>query len=226
MPDSEDILLVIKKIERTIEDTLWNSMNDEDYEKARQEYEKAKLDLESMQGLTDNLERERKRVLSYSLMRLNDAMGHLGMSNGSIERAEEALQLAEESKDLVQTLRAKLAVGVTLLNQGRLPEAESYFEDIIFQTQDETENEEVIQVFGWTLIVRVNILLGKSLYNQAEALALQALGVLSRIKNYAGLRTACSLLSRVYQSLGDLEKADSYRQRSEEYAKLAKKHRQ
>ena len=84
----------------------------------------------------------------------------------------------------------------------------------------------MIQVYGWTLIVRVNILLGKSLYSQARELTNQALGVLSGIKNYAGLRTAYSLMSRISNIEGNTEKANEYKQASEEYAKLAKEHRQ
>jgi len=84
----------------------------------------------------------------------------------------------------------------------------------------------VIQVYGWTLIVRVNILLGKSLYKQAKELATQALGVLGGIKNYAGLRTTCSLLSRIYEIEGDAEEAESYRVKSVEYVKLAQDKRQ
>ena len=147
-------------------------------------------------------------------------------SEGSIKRAEESLRLAKESEDLVQTLRSKLALGVAFLNSGNLLEAESHFTDIILQAQDETENKDIIQIYGWTLIVRVNILLGKSLYNQAKELANQALGVLSSITNYAGLRTAYSLLSRIYQNEGNIEKSEMYTQKSDEYDKLTKKHRQ
>lgn len=136
------------------------------------------------------------------------------------------MRLAEESEDRVQTLRSKLALGVALLNLGKLREAERYFTDIILESQGETGNKDIIQVYGWTLIVRANILLGKSLYNQAKDVADQALGVLSGIKNYAGLRTACSLLSRVYKIEGDNENAEHYRERSEDYAKLARDHRQ
>jgi tetratricopeptide (TPR) repeat protein len=226
MVNSSDGLILIQGIEKSIEDALWTSVVDEDYEKALGEYERGKASLEVMQDLSGDAERERKRVLSYCIMRMNDALEHLERSEGSIKRAEESLRLAKESEDLVQTLRSKLALGVTFLNSGNLLEAESHFTDIILQTQDETENKDVIQIYGWTLIVRVNILLGKSLYNQAKELANQALGVLSGITNYAGLRTAYSLLSRIYQNEGNIEKSEMYRQKSDEYDKLTKEHRQ
>ena len=226
MVNSTDGLILIQGIEKSIEDALWTSVADEDYEKALGEYERGKASLEVMQDLSRDAERERKRVLSYCIMRMNDALEHLERSEGSIKRAEESLRLAKESEDLVQTLRSKLALGVTFLNSGNLLEAESHFTDIILQTQDETENKDVIQIYGWTLIVRVNILLGKSLYNQAKELANQALGVLSGITNYAGLRTAYSLLSRIYQNEGNIEKSEMYMQKSDEYDKLTKEHRQ
>ena len=225
MTGQSDSIKRIRNIENSIEDALWTSVQDEDYEKALEKYKIAKSDLESLE--IDNLDdqKERKRVLSYCLMRINDAMEYLDQSEGSEERAEESLRLAEESEDRVQILRSKLAIGVNYLNHGDLQKAESYFTDIIHQTQDETDDQDVIQVYGWTLIVRVNILLGKSLYNQAKELALQSLGVLSGIKNYAGLKTACSLLSRIYQIEGDEEQSNLYRERAEDYAKAAKEHR-
>ncbi len=226
MVDSTEDMLKIQEIERSIEDALWTSVQDEDHEKALLKFEKAKGALDSIELITGDIEKEQKRVLSYCLMRINDALEHLDRSDGSIVRAEESLRLAEASEDRVQILRSKLALGVALLNSGNLSDAESHFTDIILQTQDETENRDVIQLYGWTLIVRVNILLGKSLYNQAKELADQALGVLSGIKNYAGLRTACSLLSRIYQIEGNIEKSKSYSERSEQYANLAKEHRQ
>jgi tetratricopeptide (TPR) repeat protein len=224
--DTNDAQGQLKQIEESIEDALWTSVQDEDYTKALKEYERAKGLLESFDSSDDTVEMERKRILSYCLMRINDALGHLEQSEGSTERAEESLRLAEESEDRVQILRSKLALGVNFLNLGELQEAEKHFTDIILQSQDETENRDVIQVYGWTLIVRVNILLGKSLYDQAKELANQALGVLSGIDNYAGLRMVCSLLSRIYQIEGDNEQSELFRERAEDYTKAAKEHRQ
>jgi len=224
--DPTDIQHWIQEIETSIEDIMWTSVDNEDYEKVLREYEKARRDLESIDVHTKEIGKERNRVLSYCLMRINDTLENLGRSDGSIKRAEESLRTAEASDDRVQILRSKLALGVALLNSGELQDAESHITDIILQTQDETENKDVIQVYGWTLIVRVNIYLGKSLYNQAKEIANHAVEVLSGIENYAGLRTVCSLLSRVYQIEGDNEKAEDYRERSADYGKLARDHRQ
>ena len=226
MTDSDNLKLRLQEIEEAIEDAMWSCVQNEDYDTALQVYQGAREDLESLDRLSEDLDKERKRVLSYCILRQNDALASLDRSEGAIERAEESLKLAEESEDTVQILRSKLAVGVALLNTGNLPESEEYFTEIILQTRDETENEDIIQVYGWTLIVRVNILLGKSLYNQAKELAMHALGVLSGIGNYAGLRTSCSLLSHIYFAEGDLDNGELYKHRAEDYARLAKKHRQ
>ncbi len=221
-----DMIKTIQDIEQSIEDALWKSLKDDDHETVLGEYELARQRLETLQDLPEGAEKERKRVLSYCLMRINDELERLEQSEGSIQRAEESLRLAEESGSRVQTLRSRLALGVALLNAGNLLKAESHFTDIILQTKDESEDRDVIQVYGWTLIVRVNILLGKSLYSQAKEIASQAIGVLSGIENYAGLRTAYSLLSRIYQIEGDTKMADQSREQAESYAKLARAHQQ
>ncbi|TFF91546.1 hypothetical protein EU546_08450 [Candidatus Thorarchaeota archaeon] len=226
MPGITNSLARLREIEDSIEETMWESGEDGDYNSALQVYEKLEEELRSLSNLSENEESEMLRILSYCIMRHTDAMARVDTSYDSIKRSKEALELAEKSYSRVQALRAKMALGVALLNRGELAEAEKHFATIIMATRDETEDRDVIQVFGWTLIVRVNILLGKSLYNQAEELAKQALGVLSGIENYAGLRTANSLLGHIYEARGEPEKAKRCRESAEYYAKLAKEHRQ
>jgi tetratricopeptide (TPR) repeat protein len=226
MDKSKSVLATISEIEDSIDNAQWKSVGDEDYEAALKQYERAKQDLESLKVSTKEIECERNRVLSYCLMRINDVLDRLERNDTPIDRAKESLRLAESSGNLVQILRSKMALGIAHLNQGELKTAEKHFGEIIIQTRNEEDNHDIIQIYGWTLIVRVNILLGKSLYNQAEELALKALGVLRRIKNYAGLRTASSLLSKTYQSIGDSEKARFYQDEAEKYAKLAIEYRQ
>jgi tetratricopeptide (TPR) repeat protein len=226
MPGSTDSLQRLREIEDSIEEAMWRSGEDGDYDQAIRVYVELEEELRSLSDLSERKESERLRILSYCIMRHSDAMGHVDTLYDSMSRSEEALELAERSGCRVQTLRARMALGVAMLNKGQLPEAEKHFAAIITETRDETEDKDIIQVFGWTLIVRVNILLGKSLYNQAEDLAKQALSVLAGIENYAGLRTANSLLGRIYEARKEPEKARSYRGSAEYYAKLAKEHRQ
>jgi tetratricopeptide (TPR) repeat protein len=225
MTDATDNVRRIRKMEDLVEDAMWMANLDGDYERAVRKYESSLKQLESMTNLSTEEELERKRVISYCLMRINDAMDRLGQSGGSVDRAKQALQLAEESEDIVQTLRAKLALGIALLNSGNLNEAEQHFGAIIKQTKDEHKNTDLVQIYGWTLIVRVNILMGKSLYNQAKVLAEHALRVLSGIKNYAGLRTVCSLLAKIHQIEGNQEMAASFKAQSDKYGELAIKNR-
>jgi tetratricopeptide (TPR) repeat protein len=216
----------LREMEKSIEDTMWKSSEDEDYDQAVKTYEAIEKELRSMTGRPGAEERERLRILSYCIMRHTDALGYTETPGDPIKRSEEALELAEQSGSRIQKLRAKMTLGVALLNTGNLPEAEKYFAAIITDTRDESEDRDVIQVYGWTLIVRVNILLGKSLYSQAEELAKHALGVLGRIDNYAGLRTANGLLARIYEAKGEQEEAKSCRESAEYYAELAKEKRQ
>ncbi len=146
MADSSENQFQIDEAERSIEDALWDSIQDKDHERALERYERARKDLESLIGLTGDEEREQKRVLSYCLMRINDTLENLERSEGNIPRAEESLRLAEESENRVQILRSKLALGIALLNSGQIRAAESHFTDIILQTQDETEDTDAIQV--------------------------------------------------------------------------------
>ncbi|MGQ4912519.1 MAG: hypothetical protein ACP6KW_10155 [Candidatus Thorarchaeota archaeon] len=145
-------------------------------------------------------------------------------SEKSVEEAEAALHHAEESGNRLQILRARLSLGIALLNAGRIGEAERHFGEVILETKDESEDPDILQVFGQTLLVRANILMGKSLYNQALELGLQALGVLSDASGYVDLRNACSLLSRTYRAMGDSKQADEYERRSQEYSRLIETH--
>lgn len=77
MVDPTELVQRIQAIEESIEDALWTSVTDEDYDKALGEYERARERLEAIKDLSGDRERERKRVLSYCLMRINDAMEHL-----------------------------------------------------------------------------------------------------------------------------------------------------
>jgi hypothetical protein len=221
----EETIKRLKDIEKSIEDAMWASVVDDDQEKALSVYADARDQLEALEIESEDAERERRRILSYCLLRINDALDRLERLDERIERAQESLDHALASNDRAQILRSKLALGIAHLNSGDLETAEDYFAEIIEEADREDEDRDVVQVFGWTLVARTNILLGKSLYNQALNLGMEALGVLGGIKNYAGLRAASSAVSRAYRSLGDEAEADEYKKQAEQYDRLAKKHR-
>ncbi|MFW9921101.1 MAG: hypothetical protein ACFFED_15980, partial [Candidatus Thorarchaeota archaeon] len=122
---------VIKSAEEMIESAMWDAIADEDSKRELERYKKAESLLLSLTDLSPDEDLEQKRVLSYCLMRMDEALSNLGETEGSLNRAERYLQLAIESGDLVQIARSRLAVGIRLLNEGDLRNAEMHFADII-----------------------------------------------------------------------------------------------
>ena len=219
-----DVKDAIAKAEKLIEDALWEVQVNEDREWELAEYRKATEILVNLKDLSDIEELERKRVLAFCLMRIDETLVNLDRAEDAVRRAQESLDLALESGDTVQIARSKLAMGIRLLNEGKLPAAESYFGDIIKEGMD-SDDSDLKQVVGWTLLVRANILKGKSLYNQALIVAEDAAGVLAGIENYAGLAQIYSLIAALQNEMGNPEEAKKSLDVSESYAEKAKKHR-
>ena len=216
---------VIKNVEELIEAAVWESIETEDYDREFKKYVKAHHLLESINDVPTDLQMEYDRVLSYCLMRISDVQSKLG-AESDITLIEKSLELAERSQDSVQIARSSLNFGIHLLNQGLIPEAEERFRRVFALAEDMDDNRDMQQTLGWTLIVRTNILLGKSLYNQACSVIEDAIGILSSIDNYAGLRVAYRLLSKTQQILGDDKEAEISLQLAEKYEGLAKEHHQ
>ncbi len=214
----------IDKAEEIIENAIWESQVNEDWDWELAEYRKATEILTGLNELPVAIELERKRVLAYCLMRIDEALVKLDRTEGAVRRAQESLELAIESGDIVQIARSKLTMGIRLLNEGKLPAAESHFGDIIKDGMA-SDDSDMKQVVGWTLLVRANILKGKSLYNQALIVAEDAAGVLAGIENYAGLAQVYSLIATIQNDMGSPEAAKLSLEASESYAEKAKKHR-
>ena len=216
---------IIKNAEALIEAAIWESLETEDFQRELDEYVKARDMLESIKDLSADLQNEHDRVLSYCLIRIGDAQSKLGTEN-DVSLIKKSLELAERSQDPVQIARSTLYFGIHLLNQGKIPEAEIEFGRIFALAEEMDENRDMQQTLGWTLIVRTNILLGKSLYDQALKVAEHAIGILNSIDNYAGLRVAYRLLAKTQQALGDDKEAEISLQLAEKYEGLAKEHHQ
>ncbi len=208
-----------------IEKAIWDVVRNEDIEAELKTYREVEKILNNLCDLPEAIEQERKRVLAYCLMRIDESLNNLGESEGTLERAEESLLLAIESGDSVQIARSKLAKGIRLLNDGKLPEAEVQFTDII-KGGIENENRDMQQVVGWTLFVRANILKGKSFYDQALSVAQDAVGILSSIDNYAGLRQVYSIISMIYLDLGNKDESGKAKDMSTYFEKKAKEEQQ
>ena len=71
MTDATDNVRRIRKMEDLVEDAMWMANLDGDYESAVRKYESSLKQLESMTNLSTEEELERKRVISYCLMRIN-----------------------------------------------------------------------------------------------------------------------------------------------------------
>ncbi|MHA1480439.1 MAG: hypothetical protein ACTSQZ_03340 [Candidatus Thorarchaeota archaeon] len=215
----------IKQAESMIEKALWAAVRNEDIEAELKTYKEVEEILNNLSDLPETIERERKRVLAYCLMRIDESLNNLDEIDGTLERAEKSLRLAIESGDSVQIARSRLAKGIRLLNDGKLPEAEAQFTDVIKGGID-SENRDMQQVVGWTLLVRANILKGKSLYDQALYVAQDAAGILSSIDNYAGLRQVYSLISVLHLDLGNKDESGKAKDMSAHFDKKAKEEQQ
>ena len=211
----------IREAEATIDSALWEDLREEDSRKALKVYEKAKTMLDSLKHLDPEEEKQRKRVLSFCLLRIDDALVALGDEEGSVGRAKQVLELANESGDIVQIARGHLSLGGRLLNAGDIAGAEEQFSHILTNWLD-SDNSDLQQVVGWTLLVRGHILNSKSLYTQAIVVLQNAETILAGISNYAGLARVHDLMSKVYLNLGDSEKSDECRAKSEQYLARAK----
>lgn len=214
----------ITRIEAMIEDALWECVQNDDREKELAVYRQAKESLERMRDLPVEVQRERDRVLSYCLMRIDETLVNLGDENESEERAREALALAEKAGEEVQIARCRLALGIRLLSKSKLADAEDQWGQVI-ETAMDSENVDMQQVLGWTLIVRSHVLNGKSLYDQALVVAIEAEEILESIDNYAGVAAVNRILVTIHRNLGDSDSAERCKEKAEKFKGRAKTER-
>jgi tetratricopeptide (TPR) repeat protein len=217
----DDNLRRIKDAEKMIEEAMWQAVSDENHEKELDIYQEVKRSLDILTDLSPELEKEHAKVLSYCLIRIANTEAILHEKNG-VNKEKEALRLAEISQDSVQIARASLALGIGLLNEGKLLRAEEQFRRIFKLAEGYDVNRDMQQVLGWTLVVRSNVLMGKSLYNQALELAKQAAGILVSIENYTGMVAANRALANAYRALGNNEQVQICNELVELYQKKAK----
>ena len=213
---------IITNAEKDIEQALWQSVRDDDSDKALAVYHKSRIRLVSLTNLSEMEAKDRNRVLAYCLMRIDDALFSKGDTADSVSRAQEALSIALSSKDAVQIARCQLTLGARLMNQGKIAEAEEHYRGIL-TTHMDSEDEELIQVVGWTLITRGHLLNAKSLHDQALFVLLDAENRLKSIGNFAGIAAANELLVKVYLNLGWSEDAQKCRRMAIKYKEKAKR---
>ncbi|MFQ5976871.1 MAG: hypothetical protein ACE5OZ_01920 [Candidatus Heimdallarchaeota archaeon] len=217
----DEIHATIQQTEDTIETALWNAVRDEDHQKELHAYKDARKVLESLTDLPLDLEKERNRVFSYCLMRMDDTLVTLGDTENSVGRMREALQFAQKSESSVQIARCFLALGGRLASDGLVEDAEACWEQALVLAEGNSEKD-MQQIVGWTLIVKGHFLSLKGETKAALETIRRAEAVSEAIDNYAGVARANEALVKLYSSLNDEFNEQLCRKKSEDYLERAK----
>ncbi len=203
--------------EELIDQAIWRGTHDLDFKSELTLCSEAKIILDGLSDLDPILEKHRRRALSQCLLRIDHAYVGLGDYEWSVDRATEAVPLAETSGSDVQIARALLSLGNGLLNAGDIPSAERQWVRLLLLAEEYPEDKEMQNVVGLTLIVRGHVLNGKSLYNQAARVLEDAYRTLVGVGDYFGCVSACDLLAEVYLKLDAPEKAETYTSKAKEF---------
>ncbi|MFW9963079.1 MAG: hypothetical protein ACFFCX_05935 [Candidatus Sifarchaeia archaeon] len=202
--------------EELINQAIWRGTYDQDFKSELTLCSEAKIILEGLSNLDPILEKHRRRALSQCLLRIDHAYVGLGDHQWSIDRATEALTLAETSGSAVQIARALLSLGNGFLNAGDITNAERQWVRLLLLAEEYPKDREMQNVVGLTLLVRGHVLNGKSLYEHAARVLEDAYATLVDAGDYFGCASACDLLTSVYLKLDAPEKAETYRSKAEE----------
>lgn len=202
--------------EELINQAIWRGTHDQDFKSELTLCSEAKIILEGLSDLDSILEKHRRRALSQCLLRLDHAYVGLGDYEWSIDRCTEALTLAETSGSDVQIARALLSLGNGFLNAGDISSAERQWVRLLLLAEEYPDDTEMQTVVGWTLVVRGQVLNGKSLYNQAARVLEDAYATFVDVGDKFGCASTCDLLADVYVKLDAPEKAETYKSKGEE----------
>ncbi|MFW9835004.1 MAG: hypothetical protein ACFFEK_13475 [Candidatus Thorarchaeota archaeon] len=213
----------IFEAEELIDQAIWRGTRDHDYKSELTLCSEAKIILDGLTNLDSIAEKHRRRALSQCLLRIDHAYVGLGDHEWSIERATEALTLAETSGSEVQIARALLSLGSAYLNAGDSHGAERQWVRLLLLAEEYPNDKEMQNVVGLTLIERGGVLIEKKLHKQAARVLEDAYSTLSSTGDYIGCAQACSMLAQVYLELEAPAKADTYKSKSEEYRERVSK---
>jgi tetratricopeptide (TPR) repeat protein len=208
---------VIQKAQAMINHAIWKSTHEQDYSSELSMCSEAEILLEKLGTLNSDLEKLRRRTLSQCLLRIDHALVGLGDNDGSVDRATEALNLAETSGSDVQVARALLSLGNGLLNIGDIENAERNWVRLLLLAEEYPDDPDMNHVIGWTLITRGHVLNSKSLYDQAVLVLEDAESTLESIDDNFGVSAANDLLAKVHTELGNTKKSKQCRLKSNEY---------
>ncbi|MBD3190800.1 MAG: hypothetical protein GF308_09160 [Candidatus Heimdallarchaeota archaeon] len=205
---NNSVLKKIKEAEEKIEVALWLAAEDLNFQKELETYRQVKENLLSLTDLSNEMEKERNRVLSFCLMRIDNSLGNLGHSEKAVERTKEALNVAEKSEDLLAISRCLLALGTRLIEQGEIEEAEKHFNKIFTIAENNPQNKDIQQTKGWTLITKGHFAHKMGICEEALVELRKAEEILRAINNYAGIAQANELMAKVYLEMEDPANAD------------------
>ncbi len=220
--NTKSLLEKIKEAEEKIEIALWIAVEDSDFSKELKAYEKVKAELNSLTNLPDKIEKERNRVLSFCLMRIDNTLVNLEDTENAVKRTKDALAIAEKSENPLAIARCLLAYGNRLIGKGEIEEAEKQFTKVFDLAENNPDEEDIQQTKGWALIVKGHLAFKLELYDQALSELRKSEEILKTIDNYAGIAQANELMAIVYQDLSDTDNADICKQKALEFKEKAR----
>ena len=133
----------------------------------------------------------------------------------AIETSRLELTKAIESGDSYAIALARFQLGLDLLGSDNVADAEEQWRTVLTEHLN-SEDAKMRALVGEILLVRAYVLRGKSLYNQAIEVALDADARIAK-DDHMGHASANRLLAELYQALGDSEKSNMSRELSESY---------
>ncbi|NIQ08016.1 MAG: hypothetical protein GWO20_20570 [Candidatus Korarchaeota archaeon] len=221
--DQSQVTEELKKIETMINKALWKAVRDQDHEKALETYNEAKLKLEALHSLPTYLEKERKRVLSYCLLRIDNVLVTKGDAPESVERMKNALEVARKSGDEVQIARCSLALGTRLASAGAMDKAIEFWRKARELAKNRPEDT-MQQIAGWTLISEAHFLQHmKKKYNEALDKLSRAESILEAINNYAGVARVNKVKASVYADINEKEMQQTCLAKRKKFMEKAKR---
>lgn len=221
--NDSSILEKIKEAEEKIEVALWLAAENSDFQKELKTYKQVKKNLLSLTDLSNELEKERDRVLSFCLTRIDNSLVNLGDSEKAVARTKEALNLAQKSEDPLAISRALLALGTRLIEKGEIEEAEKHFDRIFTIAENNPKKKDIQQTKGWTLIAKGHLAHTMGICEEALVDLRKAEEILRAIDNYAGVAQANELMAKVYLEMEDPANADRCIVIAEEFKEKALK---
>lgn len=136
-------------------------------------------------------------------------------SSDGVKISQLELTKAIESGDSYTIALARFQLGLDLLGSEKVMDAEEQWQTVLTEHLN-SEDAKMRVLIGEILLVRAYVLRGKSLYNQAIEVALDADARIAKDDNM-GHASANRLLAELYQALGDSEKSNMSRELSESY---------